>query len=125
MDYNPYAKKFIQAFQRIKENPSIDLNICLKTGPQENKTYCLPTSEEIAFFIPTIGDISSDYLKNIECNIIIRNKTNQLLKISENHSAYDLLHCFDVSIWRFGPGSECASFSKKKSKQMRIILVII
>ncbi|CAF1060263.1 unnamed protein product [Brachionus calyciflorus] len=86
---NPYVHIFQQVGQRIKDEPTENINIVLKDNYKKDKRYNTPTSDEIAVLM--INDSSEDEKKSSR-DIIIFKKCGQLQRISELHGSYDPLH---------------------------------
>lgn len=88
--HNPYAKLYKNAFEILKNDPSLDVNIILKQdNVRIDKTFALPTNDEVAIIIP--GTDQSRHETKTR-NIVVKSKQDKLLNVSEIHSAYDPLH---------------------------------
>jgi hypothetical protein len=85
---NPFVKLFKQAYEISKEqiNP---VRIVLKHTKKNDKTYKLPTAEELAIIIP----FNNESCEIQSRDIVIHTKSNgKLQRINELHSLYDPLH---------------------------------
>ena len=55
LNNNPFAQVFQNIGQRLREDPTIDLQIVIKcSSNNDRRCYNLPTVEEVAIFMPGI-----------------------------------------------------------------------
>jgi hypothetical protein len=83
-DYNPFAKKFRMARDRLSDYENEDFIIRI-IGAREGDPvqYSLPTTDELAMLV--CGDLSLDTFKR---DIIIQKHNKDLKRISSLHPAY-------------------------------------
>lgn len=84
-DCNPYAKLYRNALERKCSNPSVQLNIVLRYDKKINdKTYSLPTSDELAAIIVGNDEDRPEEAQNRD--IVVYDKSNKIINLSEIHS---------------------------------------
>ena len=100
-EVNPYVHIYQQASLILKEKPSLQLNIILKSNYDIDKRFNLPISDEKAVLM--IENESTNKINHR--NIVISRKSttaeqeadpnfNKLMFINENISHYDSLICY-------------------------------
>lgn len=84
----PFAQVFQNIGQRLREDPTIDLQIVIKcSSNNDRRCYNLPTVEEVAVFMPGI-----DGEEFQERDIILKLRDGGVRHISSFHPSYDPLH---------------------------------
>lgn len=103
--YNPYVQIYKQAGELIRKDPSISLNIVLKSNTSKDKTFNKPTSNEIAVLM-----INGDESGINKRDVIVTKKTGveqyPHMFISENLAYYDplgytLMHINGEDGWQY------------------------
>jgi len=83
-EYNPFAKKFRMARERIMEHGDEDFVIHIVGADEGDPVqYNLPSTDQLAMLV--VGDFSLDSFKR---DIIIETKSGRLRHISSLHPAY-------------------------------------
>ncbi|CAF0714504.1 unnamed protein product [Brachionus calyciflorus] len=86
IDLNPYVKTYQQLGKRLKDDPSLNLNIVLKKNSSKDKRYNLPTTDEVAVLI------SNNEGETIKNDLVIKSNDGLVKRVNEKHSYADPLH---------------------------------
>ena len=83
-EVNPYVKKFRTARDRFHIAPEDSFHMRIVSDrSKDGRTYNTPTASEVAALIP--GDFNLDMDKR---DIVLQQKSGNLLRINEIHAAY-------------------------------------
>ncbi|EGG12760.1 uncharacterized protein MELLADRAFT_32306 [Melampsora larici-populina 98AG31] len=90
-DYNPYARQFKMAEQILQESPTKSISLKLKSIPptaagaegHDLRTYCRPTTEEVAMIVAGGGDVGER-----DRDLILHSENGTWERVSERHTGY-------------------------------------
>ncbi|KAF8109176.1 hypothetical protein N665_0101s0007 [Sinapis alba] len=116
-EVNPYVKKFRTARDRFKIQPEESFHMRIVSDrTKDARTYNTPTASKVAALIP--GDFSLDMAKR---DILLQQKSENLLRINEIHAAYlalqyPLLFTYGEDGFRLGMKKGVTKATKKHKK---------
>ena len=118
-EFNPYLRIYKQAGELLRQQPSIALNIILKSNKTKDKTLNAPTSNEIAVLMINNDDENHATKRDI----IVKQKTEgpyDTVFLNENVSYYDPL-AYPLFLLNGEQGWQYATYPKLTEKQVKQI----